>query len=153
MFSCYVNGLSYTACYIIWAPTRENLSSEVCEQHRRRPACASAQSDQRLCSSLFGKYHIYACYKRNFKILDSLCSWGDWFALAFSKTPKTVFVASRPICKQLISGMSLVFHWHLFNVLMNWIRTCLQYGHLHEKTCLWSFRPSKIETSLLSYRD
>ena len=33
----------------IWALPRENLSSGVCEQHRRRPACASAQSDQRLC--------------------------------------------------------------------------------------------------------
>ena len=29
----------------------------VCEQHRHRPACASAQSDQRLCYSLCGKYH------------------------------------------------------------------------------------------------
>ena len=29
-----------------------------CEQHRRRPACASAQSDQRLFYSCFGKYHI-----------------------------------------------------------------------------------------------
>ena len=43
---------------IIWAATWENLSSGVCEQHRRRPACASAQSDQRLCYSLFGKYHM-----------------------------------------------------------------------------------------------
>ena len=33
---------------IIWASTRETLSSGVCEQHRRRPACASLQSDQRL---------------------------------------------------------------------------------------------------------
>ena len=41
-----------------WAPTRGNLSSEVCEQQRRSPACVSAQSDQRLCYSLFGKYHI-----------------------------------------------------------------------------------------------
>ena len=41
-----------------WASTRENLSSGVCEQHRRRPACASAQPDQRLCYSRFGKYHI-----------------------------------------------------------------------------------------------
>ena len=32
----------------ILAATRENLSSAVCEQQRRRPACASAQSDQRL---------------------------------------------------------------------------------------------------------
>ena len=27
----------------------------VCEQHRRRPACASAQSDQRLCYTPFFK--------------------------------------------------------------------------------------------------
>ena len=40
------------------APSRENQSSEVCEQQRRRPACASAQSDQRLCYSLFGMHHI-----------------------------------------------------------------------------------------------
>ena len=33
---------------IIWASTRETLSSGVCEQHRRRPSCATAQSDQRL---------------------------------------------------------------------------------------------------------
>ena len=33
---------------IKWALTRENLSSGVCEQHRRRPSYASAQSDQRL---------------------------------------------------------------------------------------------------------
>ena len=41
-----------------WALTQENMSSGVYEQHRRRPACASAQSDQRLCYSRFGKYHI-----------------------------------------------------------------------------------------------
>ena len=46
-----------------WAATRENLSSRVCEQYRRRPACASAQSDQRLCNSLFAKYHMLICYK------------------------------------------------------------------------------------------
>ena len=36
----------------------KNLSLGVCEQHRPRPACASTQSDQRLCYSHFGKYHI-----------------------------------------------------------------------------------------------
>ena len=39
----------------IRATTRENLSSEACKQQRRRPACAYAQSDQRLCYSLIGK--------------------------------------------------------------------------------------------------
>ena len=40
------------------ALSRENLSSGGCEQHRHRPACAFTQSDQRLCYSLFGKYHM-----------------------------------------------------------------------------------------------
>ena len=30
----------------------------VCEQQRHRPACALAKTDQRLCYSLFGKYHM-----------------------------------------------------------------------------------------------
>ena len=37
---------------------RENLSLVVYEQQRHRPACASMQSDQRLCYSLIGKYHV-----------------------------------------------------------------------------------------------
>ena len=36
----------------IWASTPENLSSEVCEQQRCRPACKYSESDQRLCYSL-----------------------------------------------------------------------------------------------------
>ena len=43
---------------VSWASTRENLSSGVCEQQRRRPAFASAQTDQRLCYLLIGKFHI-----------------------------------------------------------------------------------------------
>ena len=34
--------------------TRENLSLVVCEQQRRRPACASVQTGQRLCYLRFG---------------------------------------------------------------------------------------------------
>ena len=55
------NNWSYAQKYdkvIIWASTLENLSSVVFEQQRCRPACASAQSDQRLGCSLFGKYQI-----------------------------------------------------------------------------------------------
>ena len=57
-----------------WATTRENLYSGVGEQQRRKPACASAQSDQRICYSLNGKYDIWTCYERNFNFLASLCS-------------------------------------------------------------------------------
>ena len=37
-----------------WARSSENMSYAICEQQRRRSACASAQSDQRLCYSLLG---------------------------------------------------------------------------------------------------
>ena len=71
----------------IWASTRENHSSEVCKQQRCRPACASAQSDQRFCSALFGKYLIKACYERIFVFLASVCSLGDWFEYRFVGHP------------------------------------------------------------------
>ena len=35
----------------------------------------NAQTDQRLCYSLIGKYHIYTCFKRNLNIPASLCRW------------------------------------------------------------------------------
>ena len=38
----------------IWARSYENMPDTICEQQRRRSACASAQSDQRLCCSLLG---------------------------------------------------------------------------------------------------
>ena len=78
-------------CSIIWASTRENLSSGVCEQDRRRPACASAQSDQRLCYSRFVKHHIQACYKRSFIFLASLCSWAGLFESHFVGNPEDRF--------------------------------------------------------------
>ena len=76
---------------IIWALMGENLSSTTCEQHRHRPACASAQSDQRLCFSLFRKYHMTTCCRWNFIFLASLCSWEDRFETRFVGHPKDRF--------------------------------------------------------------
>ena len=75
----------------IWASARENLSSGVCKQHRRRPACASAQSDQRLCYSLSGKYHMWTCSRWNFNFLTSPCNWADWFETRFVGNPEDRF--------------------------------------------------------------
>ena len=81
----------YTCVLFIWASTRENLCSGVCEQQRRRPACTSAQSDQRPCYSLLRKYHIKACYKQNCNFLASPCSCADWFESHFVENPEDRF--------------------------------------------------------------
>ena len=66
----------------------------VCEHHRCRPACASAQSDQRLCYSLFicklatGEISV-------FLLVSVAEKTGLKFAL--SDTMKTGFLATRPI--------------------------------------------------------
>ena len=88
---------------IIWASTRENLSSGVCEQHRRRPACASEQTDQRLCYSLFWQYHILTCFERNFTILANLYTRGDWFKSRFVGNPEDRFscAEARLLCLYL----------------------------------------------------
>ena len=42
---------------LTFGPRREKtLFSVDCEQQRCRPACTSAQTDQRLCYTLIGKY-------------------------------------------------------------------------------------------------
>ena len=77
--------------YYNWASPWKNLSSVVCEQQRHRPACAYAQSDQRLYYLLIVKYHIQAWYKRNFNVLASLCSWAGWFESHYVGNPEDRF--------------------------------------------------------------
>ena len=61
---------------LIWASTRENLSSGFANN---KVADQPAQSDQPFCYSPSGKYHIKTCYKWNFNFLASPCSWtGLW---------------------------------------------------------------------------
>ena len=79
-----------------WAATQENLSSKVCEQHRRRPACASAQSNQRLCYSFFEStiFYLESGKISIFKLVSVAGETG--LKLALSETPKTGFLATRP---------------------------------------------------------
>ena len=63
----------------IWARSWENESYAICEQQRRRTACASAQSDQRLCCSLPRQNDTSSLYIGNFKVLAGLCSWAGQF--------------------------------------------------------------------------
>ena len=63
----------------------------ICEQQRRRSACPSTQSDQRLCFSLPGQYDISTCYSRNFKTLASLYSWAGWFESYLFEHPEDRF--------------------------------------------------------------
>ena len=60
----------------------------VSEQQRRRPDCASTQSDQRLCSSLSEKYYDSASYAENFNILASICSCVDQFESCLVRNPR-----------------------------------------------------------------
>ena len=82
---------SIPTCITPWASTRENLFSVVCEKQRRRPACASAQSDQRLCYSLSGEHSSQGCSIQNSTFLASLCSLGDCFESRFVGTPEDRF--------------------------------------------------------------
>ena len=85
VISCYLrNSQNYCSEVIwsakcMWAGPWENVSYVICEQQRRRSACTSAQSDQRLCCSLPRYYNILNFYIWNFKPLASFCSWAGQF--------------------------------------------------------------------------
>ena len=67
---------------ISWIHNISDLSiacQSICEPQRCRSACASAQSDQRLCCSLLRQYNISRFYSRNFKTPASFCGCGGRF--------------------------------------------------------------------------
>ena len=74
----------------IWASSRGTCllpgSSEVWEQQRRRPACASVQSDQRLVICV-----LESNISNLFSFLASLCSWLEWFESCFVGNPSDRF--------------------------------------------------------------
>ena len=77
------------------------------DQQRRRPACASAQSDQSLNCSLIGKHHIKICYNQISLFYLVSVAEETCVSLVLSETLKTGFVASRPIsftCNSFHSG-------------------------------------------------
>ena len=80
----------------------------VCEQHRRRPACATAQSDQCPCYSRFGKHHIKTCYQQNFNFPASLSSWGAWSESRFVGNPKDRFCRNEA---HVLLYLSLLVPW------------------------------------------
>ena len=66
---CVVSSSSTIMCFDARKP-----DFITCEQHMCRPACASAQSDQHLCCSHYGKYdiHLFYMYLQNLRILTIL---------------------------------------------------------------------------------
>ena len=63
----------------------------ICEQQRRRSACASAQSDQRLCCLLPRQYNTSRFYTQNFKCLASFSCGAGWFESDLVADPKDRF--------------------------------------------------------------
>ena len=72
---------------------RKPVFGVVCEQQKRRPACASVQSDQHLCFSLIGNEVSYLnLLQAKFQFSSySLCSRGDWFESHFVGNPEDRF--------------------------------------------------------------
>ena len=74
-----------------WASSRENLSSGVCEQHRRRPACESRSLISAFVILFLESTLCKLATGENFNSLASLCSRGDWFETRLVENPEDRF--------------------------------------------------------------
>ena len=89
-----------------------------CEQQRRRPACASVQSDQCFCCSPARQYNSLACY-RGFNILASPRSWADWFESylvgnpedRFSRYEAHICMADIHVLYRLVDLLIICYVW------------------------------------------
>ena len=81
-FCCVVAHISYDCCthaYIIWASAEQNHQNVLCPQQRLRSACASAQSDQRLCYVLMRKLRNqgFCLWQRGLFSLGKCPGWSE----------------------------------------------------------------------------
>ena len=89
----------------------ENLLLPLCEQQRRRSACASMQSDQCLCCSLLRQYNTYTCYIQSFKTLASFCRWAGRFEAYLVVNPKHRFSHDKAHINNVL-GTAIRQTWH-----------------------------------------
>ena len=75
----------------------------ICEQQRRRSACASAQSDQHLYCSLPRSYNTSSFYTQNFKSLASFSCRAGWFESYLVADPEDRFSRDEAYLKEMVS--------------------------------------------------
>ena len=103
------------------AATGENLSTGVCEQHRRRPACASTQSDQRLCYSLIRSIISRLAMREISIFLLVPVAEETGLNIALRETLKTGFVTTRPISYDVASGSDITLNIKIGKTLVVYI--------------------------------
>ena len=103
IFSSLTGSNLWTKGAIANGPGHAKMSYVICEQQRRRSACASSQSDQHLCCSVLRWYDMYTCYIQSFKILASFCSWAGWFKSYLVENPGRHIFVWRGSNKDLVN--------------------------------------------------
>ena len=83
----------------------------ICEQQRRKSACASAQTDQHICCSLPRSYNIYRFYIGNFMPLARVCGCAGQFVSYLVENPEDRFSRDEA---QMVVNVAL----YLFSISM-----------------------------------
>ena len=89
------------------------------EHQRRRSACASAQSDQRLCCSLHRSYNSSNFYIQYFKPLPSFCGCAGRFESTLFANPEDRFS-----CDEAPLSLSLRRIIPVSTVICDYLKTC-----------------------------
>ena len=76
---------------LLYEPNREKTCFCHMRKQRCRSACASAQSDQRLCYSLLRQYNTSSFFIRNFKPVVSFCGCAGRFVSDLVTNPEDRF--------------------------------------------------------------
>ena len=117
----------------------------ICEQQKRRSACASVQSDQRLCFSLPRSYNSSRFYIRNFKSLASFCSCAGRYESTLFANPKDRFSRDKAHFEEyILSAWFEVLRPSLQHAVMS-----SSFSDVRKRGILWTEKDSKIIWYLL----
>ena len=127
----------YMITWYIWALTRENLSSGVCEQQRLTSLRQCAVWSETLLFAFLESTIIKACNKRNFNFLASPCSWAGWFESHLVGNPEDRFCQDKAQLSHQPAAMAQI-SFHTVQSCQG--LCCLQTQHMADAELLPKFR-------------
>ena len=99
----------YINAKVNWATSRENLSSEIFDQVRFKPACSATEASKSLETLDIASIHILLSEQRTTKVLISLRGCAGWSApLLFAYGIRHVFAWPGPIREVLLRNVAWV---------------------------------------------
>ena len=137
---------------LIWASSRENLSSVVCDQVRLKPVCSATETSKRLETLGLATVGIILSKEWTNKLLTRLCGctvWSEPLLITYCINRFSHEVAH--LIPNMVTFMKFNPNWPFSGVVQDWRSMCVLFFR-HSWSAIFHFHHSHCNKTRTVYR-